>query len=126
MVVVLLPEVHGPGFSKKPWLPVLGFLRERRVFWVPAAPASDSSAARFLPDTIWPDGGQATVLQVGEGLQAHRTSSGPGDGEPSALDHDPCQHHGGGVGAGNPGGLASGCPSLHLPGKRDFPAPGDP
>jgi hypothetical protein len=89
----------------------LDFLRERRVFWVPAASASNTVAKQFPPESIRPDGGMEAVLQVGEGLEHggdSGTSSGPGAGDGNPADQGLCQHHGRGAAVERPGGLGDG------------------
>ena len=80
MMVVLLPEVHRPGFTVKPWLPVVDFLRERQAFWVPAAFDGKNTTAPPALENIRPGDAMATALQVGEGLKVGEASSGPNTG----------------------------------------------
>lgn len=86
MVVVMLPEIQGPGFAGYPRVPVPGFLRGRPGFWVPAAPAGNARAVQPAPERIRPDGGTETVLQVGEGLESHGGDSGPSSGPDAGED----------------------------------------
>jgi hypothetical protein len=92
----------------------MNFLRERRVFWVPVAPASSTFAQKFPPERIRPDGGMEAVLQVGEGLEHGGDSvkpSGPGAGDGDGASQGLCQHHGRGVAVERPGGLGDSRPS---------------
>ena len=77
MMVLLLPEVRRPGFTGKPWVPVVDFLGTRRASWVSAAPGGSSTVSSPALENFRPDEATAVTTPVGEGRESREASSGP-------------------------------------------------
>lgn len=77
MTVLLFPEVRSPGFTVKPWVPVVDFLGKRQVFWVSAVSGGNSTGSSLASENFRPDEATAVTNPVGEGRVSREASSGP-------------------------------------------------